>query len=63
MLNINLLDENNCSFKPDQDTPCGNCHQVPTVVLSGSGYGNTGLCGPCYFGTAEALDPDTWSES
>lgn len=34
---------------PNYDVECENCSCTPTV-------GSTGLCGPCCFGAAEALD-------
>jgi len=37
--------------KPDWNTPCEVCGQVPTVPL-------TGLCGPCTWGEADTVDGD-----
>lgn len=37
----------------DYKGKCENCGNSPVVSL-------TGLCGPCTFGSADALDPTTW---
>lgn len=42
-------------FEPDWDGKCGNCEDMPTVPISG-------LCGPCHFGTAQALHGDWWDD-
>ncbi len=51
-----------CELTPDYDKKCDVCDATPTVVFSGAGHGNSGLCGPCCFGTAEAIDPEKWGE-
>lgn len=54
----------NEDFKPNHGTKCENCEQTPTVVVivSTTEEYNSGLCGPCYFGTARALDSDEWDD-
>lgn len=51
------------SFEPDYETPCVNCGERPTVtaVKGGMIVHHVELCGPCCWGTSEALDPDTWN--
>lgn len=39
---------NDEDMRPDWETPCDICGQVPTVPL-------TGLCGPCTFGEAKTV--------
>jgi hypothetical protein len=41
-------EQEDSDLKPDWKTPCFICSQIPTVPL-------TGMCGPCTFGTADAL--------
>jgi hypothetical protein len=55
------------SARPNYKVECENCSQVPTVEIvvvfpvgTISPAENTGLCGPCCFGTASAIDPETW---
>lgn len=40
-------------FAPDYEGKCDNCGQSPTVPVSG-------LCGPCHFGTHEAVNGGWW---
>ena len=49
-------------YVPDYEIECTNCGQTPTVCIFQNGLiqSQTELCGPCCFGTAEALDPDNW---
>lgn len=42
-------------LRPDWRGRCHNCGSSPTVPL-------TGLCGPCTFGTAEAVGGGWWDE-
>lgn len=42
-------------FRPNPDHRCENCGSTPTVPISG-------LCGPCHFGTAEAVGGGWWNE-
>lgn len=42
-------------FQPNYDHACENCGSTPTVPLSG-------LCGPCHFGTAEAVGGGWWND-
>ena len=50
-------------YKPDYESKCENCDQSPcvTAVLDGKEVHHFGMCGPCTFGTAQALDPDWWN--
>lgn len=50
-------------YEPDYETPCSNCGQVPTVTLVKDHMvvHHVELCGPCCWGEAETLDPDTWN--
>jgi hypothetical protein len=43
-------------FRPDWQQGCDNCGQKPVVPMSG-------LCGPCHFGTAEAINGGWWDEA
>ena len=47
---------------PHEDGQCRFCDQSPTVALEikGQMVHDTELCGPCYFGTAKALDSSKW---
>jgi len=42
-------------LRPDWNARCLNCDSTPVVPL-------TGLCGPCNFGTAAAVNGDWWDE-
>lgn len=42
-------------YRPDWQGKCENCGSSPTVPTSG-------LCGPCHFGTAEAVGGGWWDE-
>jgi len=42
-------------FEPDYNHSCENCGSKPTVPMSG-------LCGPCHFGTADAVGGGWWDE-
>lgn len=44
-------------FRPNWQEGCDNCGQTPTVGES------SGLCGPCYFGTHEAVNGGWWDDS
>jgi len=50
------------SAVPNDEGTCVACNQSPTVNFEANGKVvlATDLCGPCYFGTAEAVDPDNW---
>ena len=43
-------------LRPDHSKSCPNCSQSPVVPMSG-------LCGPCHFGTADAVHGGWWNES
>lgn len=42
-------------FRPDHLNGCENCGSKPSVPTSG-------LCGPCHFGTAAAVNGGWWDE-
>ena len=46
---------NKRTMRPDWDAHCENCGSTPTVPISG-------LCGPCHFGTADAVGGGWWDE-
>jgi len=49
------------TVKPNYAGHCEVCGESPTVVVVAEGQeDDLGLCGPCCFGTARALDPDNW---
>lgn len=50
------------SYEPDYGSPCENCGVTPTVMAMKDGkvFHHTGMCGPCTWGEAETIDPDTW---
>jgi len=41
------------NFEPDWDNFCSNCMGLPIVPISG-------LCGPCHFGTIDAMLGNWW---
>jgi hypothetical protein len=43
-------------FRPNWNATCDNCGQKPVVPTSG-------LCGPCHFGTHEAVNGGWWDEA
>ena len=47
---------------PREDGQCQFCKQARTVAfeVQGKMVHDTELCGPCYFGTAQALDSSKW---
>jgi hypothetical protein len=49
-------------YVPDYDNDCCDCGQSPTVTIFQDGLdeAQTELCGPCYFGEDDALNPDNW---
>jgi hypothetical protein len=53
-----------CSCKPNYERECEGCDMKPTIDLysvDGSTFiEHTNLCGPCMFGEADAIDPETW---
>lgn len=50
-------------YRPDYNGRCEVCEQSPVVTLVENGKVTlrTGMCGPCTWGEAETLDPDTWN--
>ena len=46
---------NKDKLRPDWSKQCETCEESPVVPMSG-------LCGPCHFGTADALMGDWWDE-
>lgn len=58
--------EEHMLFLADYDGVCEVCGSGPTVVVAaqnGDVISALNLCGPCCFGTAEALDPGYWESS
>jgi len=51
------------SYEPDYEQECENCGQTPVVtgVAKGKVVYDSGMCGPCTFGTARAIDPAWWN--
>lgn len=51
------------SFEPDYQAVCEVCEQSPCVtgVKGGKVVYKSGMCGPCTFGTAAALDVAWWN--
>ena len=49
-------------YKADYKARCIVCDQSPCVVImkDGEAVHHLNMCGPCTFGTAEALDPENW---
>lgn len=43
-------------YAPDWQSPCENCGSKPTLPVSG-------LCGPCHWGTADAVGGGWWDEA
>jgi len=41
------------NFKPNWNYSCSNCMGTPVVPISG-------LCGPCHFGTIDAILGEWW---
>lgn len=50
------------AFEPDYGATCDVCGQSPCVtgIRDGRAVYHSGMCGPCTFGTADALDPANW---
>jgi len=50
-------------YVPSYEYACDICDRVPTVCIMEDGIvtEHMGLCGPCCFGTAEALDAEEWN--
>jgi hypothetical protein len=53
------------SYEPNYLGECGNCGTSPTVmaVRKNQIVVDFGLCGPCCFGSAKAIDPQWWNSS
>lgn len=51
-------------FEPNYKGKCCNCDQSPTVtaVKDGKVVVDWEMCGPCTFGTAQAIDPLNWND-
>ncbi len=51
------------TYVPCYESNCENCEQTPTVTVHKNGKENYrfDMCGPCTFGTAQALDVDWWN--
>ena len=50
-------------YAPDYGNRCIVCEQKPVVTLveDGKVTMRTDMCGPCTWGEAETIDPDTWN--
>lgn len=50
------------TFVPDYKHKCEVCEQKPVVtgVTLGKVVYRSGMCGPCTFGSADAIDPEDW---
>ena len=50
-------------YEPDYDNKCCNCGTTPvvTMVKDNEVIYSTDMCGPCTWGEAETIDPDTWN--
>lgn len=50
-------------YTPNYRRRCLNCDQSPTVegTKDGARVMIADLCGPCTFGTADALEPSDWN--
>ena len=48
---------------PNYEGVCEVCEQSPTVTIMQQEQTlyDSSLCGVCFFGTAQALDPDEWN--
>jgi hypothetical protein len=51
-------------LEPDYDIKCCLCDATPTVTIEDEGVTTyeSELCGPCYFGTAAAIDTEEWND-
>ncbi len=51
-------------YEPDHERKCEVCGNSPTVVgiKDNQRVLDLGLCGPCTWGEAKALDPETWNQ-
>ncbi len=51
------------SYEPDYKNECCNCGASPvvTAVKDNVVVHSTDMCGPCTWGEAETIDPDTWN--
>ena len=49
-------------YEPDYHNNCVVCNATPTVIAvkDGEVVEDFKTCGPCMFGSADALDPDNW---
>jgi len=51
-------------YEPDYKNKCDCCGAIPTVTIvnsEGKQIYTTEMCGPCTWGEAETVDPDTWN--
>lgn len=57
--------EERVSYISNYSGLCDVCGDTPTVVVVAKNepVRHLNLCGPCCFGTAEALDPSYWETS
>jgi hypothetical protein len=52
------------AYKPDYKHKCCNCGQSPvvTAVKNNKVVYQGEMCGPCTWGEARTVDPETWNE-
>ena len=50
------------SYEPDYHSKCDVCGATPIVTAAKDGkvVQDFGMCGACTFGSAGAVDPDSW---
>jgi len=51
-------------YAPDYESSCCNCGQSPVVTAVDENdkvVHTTEMCGPCTWGEAATIDPDTWN--
>ncbi len=49
-------------IEPNYEIPCEVCGQTPTVdiIFADGCVNHSELCGVCYWGEAECIDPENW---
>jgi hypothetical protein len=50
-------------YEPNFEEACYNCGSSPTVQVKFHVQPETNLCGVCFFGKPEMVDPDEWNET
>jgi hypothetical protein len=60
---VNIREKEELVAAPDHIHNCEACGQSPVVQFAnkeGKLVYNSGICGSCYFGTGEMLNPENW---